>query len=392
MPDFDVIFAGGGLSTGLMALKLREFRPELRILVVEREGHLGGDHTWSFHGTDVENDELTMIKPMVRSRWSSQDVRFPALKRTLGTPYYTIVSADFDRYVRAQLGEASVYLNMLITEVTKGSVVLQGGQKLTAPCVIDGRGWQEDTGQDLALAYQKFFGLEVELQGPHGLSNPIIMDATVEQTDGYRFIYCLPYTPTSLLIEDTYYSPSMELDAAVSEREIRSYAEKQDWNIERVEREENGCLPIVLAGDASAFETRSGDAAPCGLRAGFFHPTTGYSLPDAVRVANHFARDFPRDTEQFKERIGQHSEAQWQKRKFYRLLNRLLFLGSYGNDKRKVMQRFYGMPQDLIERFYAGRSTSLDKLRVLSGKPPIPIPTAMRAIPARAAWNFVRAQ
>ena len=74
------------------------------------------------------------------------------------------------------------------------------------------------------------------------------------------------------------------------------------------------------------------------------------------------------------------------------MLNRLLFLGAEGNDKRKVMQRFYGMPQDLIERFYAGRSTQLDKLRILSGKPPIPIPTAMRAIPARAAWNFVRAQ
>lgn len=392
MADFDVILAGGGLSTGLMALKLREVRPELRVLVIERDAHLGGDHTWSFHGTDLAKDELAMVEPMIRSRWPAQDVQFPQLKRTLDTPYCTIVSNDFDRHVRGELGQDALLLNAPIAEVATGSVVLEGGQKLTAPCVMDGRGWQKDTGRDLALAYQKFFGLEVELRDPHGLSRPIIMDATVEQTDGYRFIYCLPYTPTSLLIEDTYYSPSMDLDAERAAREIRSYAEQQGWKIENVGREEKGCLPIVLAGDASAFETNPGDAAPCGLRAGLFHPTTGYSLPDAVRVASHFARDFPRNTDELKARMTMLSETQWQKRKFYRLLNRLLFLGAEGNDKRKVMQRFYGMPQDLIERFYAGRSTQLDKLRILSGKPPIPIPTAMRAIPARAAWNFVRAQ
>ncbi len=392
MADFDVILAGGGLSTCLMALKLRKVQPELRILLVEREERLGGDHTWSFHGTDVGKDDLAILEPMVRGRWTAQDVRFPALKRTLDTPYFTIVSGDFDRHVRRELGEKSVLLNAPIAEVTKGSVILEGGQTLASPCVIDGRGWQQDTGRGLALAYQKFFGLEVELQGPHGLSNPIIMDATVEQTDGYRFIYCLPYTPTSLLIEDTYYSPSMDLDAALSEREIRTYADLQGWKIDRVGREEKGCLPIVLAGDASAFESDPADAVPCGLRAGFFHPTTGYSLPDAVRVAGHLARDFPGSTDALKERMTKLSEAQWQKRKFYRLLNRLLFLGAEGNDKRKVMQRFYGMPQDLIERFYAGRSTPLDKLRVLSGKPPIPIPAALRAIPARAARNFVNAQ
>jgi lycopene beta-cyclase len=43
-----------------------------------------------------------------------------------------------------------------------------------------------------------------------------------------------------------------------------------------------------------------------------------------------------------------------------------------------VLQRFYGLPQPLVERFYAGRSTRRDAVRVLSGKPPVPI---LRALP-----------
>ena len=390
--DFDVIFAGGGLSTGLMALQLRRQRPDLRVMIIERDAHLGGDHTWSFHGSDLSSQQLAEIKPMIRKRWEAQDVQFPELNRTLTTAYCTIVSEDFHSYLRQQLGSDSISLNTPIESVSSHGVTLSGGQLISANCVFDGRGWQQSTGQKLALAYQKFFGLEVELEQPHGLTRPIIMDATVEQTDGYRFFYCLPYTETSLLIEDTYYSPSMKLDADRAAHGVRAYAERRKWQIAKVVREERGCLPIVLAGEAAAFQVGPEDAVPCGLRAGLFHPTTGYSLPDAVRMADEIASGFPGSTNAVKSQIALKARQLWQERKFYRLLNRLLFVAAEGADKRKVMQRFYRMPQDLIERFYAGRSSTMDKLRVLSGKPPIPVLPAMRTIPAQAAWDFVRAQ
>ena len=38
------------------------------------------------------------------------------------------------------------------------------------------------------------------------------MDATVEQQDGYRFVYCLPFTSTSVFVEDTYYQDTPMLD------------------------------------------------------------------------------------------------------------------------------------------------------------------------------------
>ena len=64
--------------------------------------------------------------------------------------------------------------------------------------------------------------------------------------------------------------------------------------------------------------------------------------------------------------------------RFYRLLNRMLFKAARPGERHRVMEKFYTLPQPLIERFYAGRTTPFDMMRILSGKPPVPI---HRAVP-----------
>ena len=48
-------------------------------------------------------------------------------------------------------------------------------------------------------------------------------------------------------------------------------------------------LPIVLAGDMDRLLGPRRSVPRVGLRAALFHPTTGYSLPDAVRIAETIA-------------------------------------------------------------------------------------------------------
>ncbi|MEJ0065044.1 MAG: lycopene cyclase family protein [Caulobacteraceae bacterium] len=67
----------------------------------------------------------------------------------------------------------------------------------------------------------------------------------------------------------------------------------------------------------------------------------------------------------------------WKGRAFYRLLNRMLFRAAQPDQRYKVLERFYRLPAPLIERFYAGDATLGDKLRILSGKPPVPIGRAL---------------
>jgi lycopene beta-cyclase len=67
----------------------------------------------------------------------------------------------------------------------------------------------------------------------------------------------------------------------------------------------------------------------------------------------------------------------WRRGKYLRALSAMLFAGAKPAQRHRVLERFYTLDQRLIERFYAGRMTALDKARVLIGKPPIPIGTAL---------------
>ena len=71
------------------------------------------------------------------------------------------------------------------------------------------------------------------------------------------------------------------------------------------------------------------------------------------------------------------AEARWKGGSFYRLLDRMLFRAATPGTRYQVLQRFYGLAPSLIQRFYAGNTTWLDKARILSGKPPVPIVRAM---------------
>ena len=383
MAEFDVILVGGGLANGLAALRLAALKAELRVLVVEAGATIGGNHTWCFHATDVSGDQDGWLKPLASAVWDDQEVRFPGRARRLDTGYRAIHSSTLAKAV-GDLASVSVVCNRRVGTVGETEIVFEGGETLGADCVIDGRGLAGVSG--LALGHQKFVGFEVELEAPHGLRRPVIMDATVAQIDGYRFMYCLPFSPTRVLVEDTYYADRRVLEVDAVARRIEDYIAAAGWRIARHVREERGNLPIVLDGDISAF--RSGESRPparVGMRAGLFHQTTGYSLPLAAEVADTIAALQRPTTAEVRAKVDAIAAAAWQRQSFFRLLNRMLFVSAHAHERVAIMERFYGLSQGLIERFYAGRLTTFDKARILTGKPPIPILRALKGFDPASA-------
>ncbi|MFZ4807133.1 MAG: lycopene beta-cyclase CrtY [Hyphomicrobiaceae bacterium] len=383
MSDFDVILVGGGLANGLIASRLQARRPQLRVLVVEAGDRLGGNHTWSFHASDVAPAHDRFLAAFAPATWTRQEVAFPAFRRTLATGYRALSSEALHRHVSA-LPSVSVALGSRVVSIEEGAIVLDGGRSIQAPCVIDGRGL--GGADDLALGYQKFVGLEIELREPHGLDRPVIMDATVPQLDGYRFLYSLPLAPTRLLVEDTYYADQPELDRSALSERVLSYAAAKGWHPARIVREEAGVLPIVLDGALEALWPSSDRGkARSGMRSGLFHQTTGYSLPHAAVAADSLAASDHLTTAVAARIVRDLAESNWRSQSFFRMLNRLLFIAAAPARRVDVMQRFYRLGEPLIERFYAGRLTILDKARILSGNPPVPVVHALRAMDPRAA-------
>ncbi len=375
---FDLILAGGGLANGLVAWRLRQRRPELRILLLESEARIGGNHTWSFHDSDLTQEEWAWIAPLVTKRWPRYSVDFPQAKRTLEGGYASIASEDFARVIAADLG-ASLRTGARIENLTPTSVTLASGEVLAARAVIDGRGPRATP--HMSLGYQTFLGQELRLSAPHGLSAPVIMDASVEQQGGYRFVYLLPFGPDRVLVEDTHYVDSAAWEPERLRANIAAYVAARGWQVAQVEREEHGSLPIVLAGDFDAYWDELAGQPCAGLRAGLFHPTTGYSLPHAVRLADRIAglAAAQLDAPLLFDAIRAEARQAWKGQRFFRLLNRMLFLAGRPEARWRVMQRFYRLPAPLIARFYAGRLRMQDKARLLTGKPPVPVGEAIAA-------------
>ena len=374
--QYDLILVGGGLANGLIAWRLRTLRPELRILLIERDEHLGGNHTWSFHDGDLSAEQHRWLAPLVATRWPRYEVIFPQHARTLESGYASIASGDFARVIGQALGDC-LRLDTPIQDLTPTSVQLASGEMLQARAVIDGRGMRRSC--HLALGYQTFLGQEVRLAAPHGLAAPIIMDASVEQQGGYRFVYVLPFGPDRLLIEDTHYVDTPAWQPERLRANVDAYAAARGWRIAQVLREEHGSLPIVLAGDVDSFWSDLRGQPCSGLRAGLFHPTTGYSLPHAVRLAERIAALATFDAASLFAAIRADALQEWRGQRFFRLLNRMLFLAGEADHRWRVMRRFYHLPAPLIARFYAGRLTLADQARLVSGKPPVPVVQALRA-------------
>jgi lycopene beta-cyclase len=386
MPIFDVIIVGAGLVGSLALYRLSQTHPHLKILLVDRNEKMGGEHTWSFHEKDISSDAAQWLLPMLSKIWDEQSVRFPAHSRKIETRYASIRSERLHSVVSRACGEKFMG-GAEVTAVSPHRVTLSDGKTLDGHVVIDARGF--DAFRPESTAYQKFVGWDVTLSRPHGLTGPVIMDATVEQKDGYRFIYLLPWDAWSVLIEDTRYSDNPDIDRAEYGEEIQTYAENQGWQIASWDREEVGVLPIPLRkdfgidGDPAVVAMRSGQPT-MGVKAGLFHPTTGYSLPDAVRTVEALATITRWDPIRVATELQKLQSQGRNNRAFYRLLNQWMFWGATAKGRYRILERFYTLDSELIGRFYAGESTVKDWARILIGRPPIPVTRALYSL--HKAW------
>lgn len=364
---YQMVLVGGGLQNGLIALAALRARPGLHLALIERGDHLGGNHTWCFHAGDIGADMAPVIDAITRYRWSGYQVRFPNLVRDLDEAYAGTNSEALAAAVTAAIGSseaAELRCGVAARAVGPHRVELDDGSELTADLVIDARGPGSYVAGAGSAGFQKFVGVELALARPHRLARPLLMDATVEQSGGFRFYYILPLAAHRVLVEDTTFGrdPALDIDALASG--CVEYARAAGLEIGSIGRTETGVLAMPWASRAEP------PSAPlrAGYQGGWFHPATGYSFPVAARLAGFIAAREPAAV------IGPELEALWNEQmrqvRFCHRLNKMLFHWFAEGDEWNVFERFYRLPAPLIRRFYALETTAADRARILVGRPP----------------------
>jgi lycopene beta-cyclase len=360
-----IYIVGGGLSGGLFALALKSLSVE-NFVLLEKSSQFGGHHTWSFHRSDISDPLFEILRPSLTASWDGYEVRFPKFRREFSGGYHTLRAEKFNQLLHTSLNSTQFRLDC-DARILSAHMVQVGNERLTGT-VVDARNFA----LTVPCAYQKFVGWDVVLKKPHGLTSPILMDATVEQREGYRFVYTLPLDAHTVLIEDTRYSDTAGIQPEDFEFEIQAYALKMGGGIQTVLRREQAALPLPLKMIPEHGHLQ------IGLGAGFFNYTTGYSLPAAARTAEVLAQgvndqDLFGAYEQLREEFRSQNQ-------YFCLLNRMLFGAAESESRRRIFEQFYARSESTIERFYAMKLTAIDRLRILWGRPPVPISKAVKSL------------
>lgn len=368
-PTLDLALVGGGLQNGLIALATLAARPDARIAIFERGAALGGNHTWCFHDGDLPAAAWPWIEPLVAHRWAGYEVAFAHHRRALAAGYACISAARFDEVVRARLAAApaaAVHTGSEVVALGPGRVTVRvDGQLRTvhAATVVDARGPGRAPGVG---GWQKFVGLELALARPHQLTAPVLMDATVAQRDGFRFVYVLPLAPDRVLVEDTYFSDGADLDVERLRGHVHAYAAARGWQVRAVVREEQGVLPLPWQADVIAPVP---GLITAGYQGGWFHPVTGYSFPVAVRVARAIGDAFATAADPAAA-VAAMVPAHRDQLRFALRLVWMMFRWFPPAGRAGVLEHFYRMPEDTVRRFYALALTGRDRARLFLGRPP----------------------
>ena len=372
------IFIGGGLAAGLAALRLTSTHKDIAITIIEKGERVGGEHTWCFHGSDLEysisHHHNQWLQPLIAKSWDTYDVFFPQFHRRLPGTYHSIRSELFAKHIE-QASNINIISKAKALSFDTTSVRLASGESLNADFVFDSRGFQT---YDLkGHGFQKFIGRFIRTKTPHRFTRPVLMDSRVAQTDGYRFIYILPFSETQLLVEDTRYADTPDLNEPVIEQGILNYCKAMGIEVAEVIGHERGSLPLPLTA-ATQPSTTSVGIAKIGAAAGNFNAATGYSVVESIRFANWLGAKSRFDG-QLTAEIKKYNRDVWSRNQYARKLNSMLFVASAPQNRIAIMSRFYRHSPGLIQRFYSGQLTGTDKLRILAIRPPVAL---TRALPA----------
>ncbi|PJJ48514.1 lycopene cyclase family protein [Hymenobacter chitinivorans] len=290
-PDFDYLLAGGGAAGLSLAYHLSQ-EPRLRdqrVVLIEPSAKDQNDRTWSFWTAAP-----TLFDSIVAHEWRQLAFRSPTFEQVFQLQRYRykmIRGLDFYQFVRAELAQNPQFTFVqatveALTNTPEGVMATTSAGVLTARYAFDSRPPQLNKQPEKhRYLLQHFVGWEVEAE--HDVFDPAtaeFMDFRGAQHQEARFIYVLPFSPRTALVEYTLFSeellPKAEYEAAMADY-LRNTLGLSSY---RIVSEEIGAIPMT---DHALPVQQGAHIINLGTRAGRAKPSTGYAF---MRIQEHSAR------------------------------------------------------------------------------------------------------
>jgi lycopene beta-cyclase len=363
--SFDYIIVGGGLSGLLTAYRMFQ-HPEMRhssVLLIESEVKNSNDRTWCYWEEGKGEWDHLLSKTWSRAQViSTHEVCAIPLEQY---SYKMLRSENWYAFIHEQLSEWPLLLRrqekvVHCTEQPFGVEVITDQRRYQAKHVFS-----SVAGLDRApvpnsdrLLHQHFGGWFVRTS--KAVFNPdevVLMDFSVQQRDGVCFMYVLPLTSNSALVEYTVFGPR-KWEMEEYELHLSHYLQK--WKTDYViEEKEMGCIPMTVY----PFENNNRSAITyIGSAGGWTRPSTGYTFYNSCTYAT-----------QLVEALAKKGEVPRYLKRRHRFFDAVMLelIGLFPSKGADFFMRIYRFqPIDRVFRFLDGRSMWWeDALIILKARP-----------------------
>jgi lycopene beta-cyclase len=356
-----LLIAGGGLSASLAALAMARLRPEVPMLLVGEESRFGGNRPLLVLDAALNDEERAFIEPLLAASWDGFYVAMPGRSRRVKLRCHALSPDKVDAALAEALPTERRWTDRRIVAVRDSSLLLHGGETVAGAGAIDARSWAHQTTLDLAWRHSTL--RTYDFAAPHRVDLPVLLDTTLPHGSGCAFFACLPLGETRLALEHVRYATAAEADPRDGGARLDDYVSLRGWTGGRVVAEDHASLPVALGGDFEAYYRIGGArVAKLGKRGGFFFPTTGSPLPDAIRTALLLTRQRDFGGGALHDLFEEAAVAAWKRREAYRGFDRLLLRGG----GCRAVEGLFGLEAPLIERFFAERLGLFDRRKLMA--------------------------
>lgn len=371
--EYVILGAGcAGLSLCYYLLKQGVTAP---ILILDRKERFEDDRTWCFW--DVEP---TPFSHLATARWNSWSVEAEGrriVQTSQSYPYLCLTAANFYRHaLRTIAAHPNVTLRLGETvesykELGDETFVATRRRVYKARYVLDGRGLPpgspvfEAARRDAVWVPQRFVGLRLRTsRDVFDTGTCKLMDFSVSQKRGLRFVYVLPFGSREALVENVYLAEG-HTSSEEHRVEIQTYLEsayglRPDEIV--IDGEERGYIPMT----DHRFPRKLGERAyAVGMLGGESRPSTGYTFVRIQRYCRALATALVQ---------GDEPPTRIHPRRLEVLDAVFLrFMRARPELCPEIYARmFAGVPPDSLVRFLTEKSTPADEARLIGALPKKP--------------------
>lgn len=282
--QYDYIIAGAGCAgmSLLMRMVVDPFFASKKILVVDADAKLQNDRTWCFWETEPD-----LFEPIVHHQWTKLDFYSNHYSSELSIDPYTykmIKGIDFYNYVKTNVlaspniewRKAAIKKLVESSDHLIGGVELDNGECIYAEYVFSSILFEPIKTKPSEYHFlQHFKGWEIKTATDcFDSTKAVFMDFRVGQEEGTTFMYVLPTSANTALVEYTLFTEQLLEDAAYSSALKKYISEQLHINDYEILHEEKGVIPMTT----KDFPSAKGQHIFIGIAGGQAKASSGYAF------------------------------------------------------------------------------------------------------------------